>query len=139
VAPPASPGGRCLCSAVVRETGRLVLSRAWALGFGSVKPSVAAEHVEAVGGGGARRLRALRTAVVARVSKDRANQALGSALLTPPAGRLVVAVMRAQVRLQPGTGDTPRVRAVPRGGWSRVLACESRLHPIPRRETAHGP
>jgi hypothetical protein len=56
VAPPASPGGRCLCSAVVRETGRLVLSRAWALGFGSVKPSVAAEQVEAVGGGRARRL-----------------------------------------------------------------------------------
>jgi hypothetical protein len=55
VAPPASPGGRCLCSAVVRETGRLVLSRTWALGFGSVKPSVAAEHVEAVGGGRARR------------------------------------------------------------------------------------
>jgi protein-L-isoaspartate O-methyltransferase len=56
VAPPASPGGRCLCSAVVRETGRLVLSRAWALGFGSVEPSVAAEQVEAVGGGRARRL-----------------------------------------------------------------------------------
>jgi hypothetical protein len=52
--------------------------------------------------------RALRTAVVARVSKDRANQALGSAVLTPPAGCLVVAVRRVQVRPRAGEPATRR-------------------------------
>jgi hypothetical protein len=52
--------------------------------------------------------RALRTAVVAGVSKDRANQALGSALLTPRVGRLVVAVRRAQGRRQPGNRRHPQ-------------------------------